>query len=122
VAPRGNNKLTFRFFGPFKVLQRIGKVAYKLDLLAHAQIHPDVHVSQLKKHVSAPAEVSADLFSVCTDPDQELLPNAVLDRIFVPKAGATAARIRVQWGDLPDHMATWEDEADLHRRYPTALA
>jgi len=32
VAPRSNQKLAFRFYGPFKILKRIGKVAYHLDL------------------------------------------------------------------------------------------
>jgi hypothetical protein len=31
VAPRSNHKLSFKFFGPFKVLQKVGSVAYKLD-------------------------------------------------------------------------------------------
>jgi len=51
VAPRSNQKLSFRFYGPFPVLAGVGKVAYKLALPPACRIHPVIHVSQLKLHV-----------------------------------------------------------------------
>lgn len=39
IAPRGNNKLIFRFYGPIQALQKVGIVAYKLDLPPHAKMH-----------------------------------------------------------------------------------
>ncbi|KAJ0871838.1 putative nucleotidyltransferase, Ribonuclease H [Helianthus annuus] len=46
-------KINPHYVGPFKILERIGKVAYKLELLAElGNVHDVFHVSQLKKCLS----------------------------------------------------------------------
>ena len=42
-------KLSPRFCGPFKILKKIGVVAYKLELLKGIKSHPLFHVSKLKR-------------------------------------------------------------------------
>ena len=48
----GTRKLRVRLVGPFRVIKRIGKTAYRLDLMGRFKdVHNVFHVSQLKKHI-----------------------------------------------------------------------
>jgi hypothetical protein len=45
----GAEKLKLRFYGPYRVICRVGEVAYELELPEGRQIHNVFHVSCLKK-------------------------------------------------------------------------
>ena len=65
VAARANQKLAYRFFGPFLITDKIGTVGYKLKLPDSSSIHPVFHVSQLKvavpvTHIAQPLPSSLD--------------------------------------------------------------
>lgn len=48
VSKRRHRGLIVRYVGPFEVVENIGEVAYKLNLLERLKIHPTFHVSFLK--------------------------------------------------------------------------
>ncbi|GKD60233.1 hypothetical protein Tco_1297742 [Tanacetum coccineum] len=55
-------KLNPRYVGPFKVLEKVGEVAYKLELPEElSRVHNTIHVSNLKKcHADEPLAVPLD--------------------------------------------------------------
>jgi hypothetical protein len=119
VARRANHKLAFKFFGPFQVLERIGEVAYKLDLPASSRVHPVFHVSQLKPCLGPGQQVLPKLPSA---DDVFQVPVQVLQRRVRQQGLRTIVQGLVQWSGSPESMATWEDLEALHQRFPLASA
>ncbi|RDX60911.1 hypothetical protein CR513_60908, partial [Mucuna pruriens] len=72
-------KLSPRFYGPYKILAKVGAVAFKLDLPPHSRIHPVFQVSQLKKALH-PTQLAQLLPEVLTeDHELQVTPESVLD-------------------------------------------
>jgi hypothetical protein len=118
VATRANHKLSFKYFGPFAIIERIGKVAYKLQLPSSSTVHPVFHVSQLKHSVGS-QNVSSAL------PDMSIplqIPEQVLDRCVITRGGKSIQQVLIHWSATDEALSSWEDEAALRARFPAAPA
>lgn len=115
-------KLAMKYFGPYKVVARIGMAAYTLDLPADSQIHPTFHVSQLKPCVPDFTPVFASLPASADLSTAKAIPEAVLDRRFVKKGNKAVPQVLIKWSALPEGSATWEDYYVIKNRFPDALA
>ncbi|KAL5548306.1 hypothetical protein UlMin_003537 [Ulmus minor] len=75
-------KLSPRYIGPFEILERIGKVAYKLALPSElSAVHNVFHVSMLRKYILDPSHVLvSELIEVQEDLTYQEQPVQILDR------------------------------------------
>ncbi|KZV54417.1 hypothetical protein F511_09732 [Dorcoceras hygrometricum] len=119
VCPRIYQKLAPRFYGPFPVVERIGAVAYKLQLPQGTRIHPVFHASQLKRAQGAVAQTVGLPKELEQDLTTTYEPVGVLAHRQKKKAGSSIPQVLVQWKNKPLEEATWEDAEDFYCQFPS---
>ncbi|CAJ2651824.1 unnamed protein product [Trifolium pratense] len=115
-----SRKLTSRFIGPFEILKRVGKVAYRIALPPSlANLHDVFHVSQLRKYVSDPTHViESDDVQVRDDLTIETVPLRIEGREVKRLRNKEIASVKVVWGGPAGENATWELESKMRDSYP----
>jgi hypothetical protein len=74
-----DNKLSPKYYGPYKVLQKIGTMAYTLEIPASSRVHPVFHVSCLKKVIGDKIPVQTILPELDEEGKIILDPEAITD-------------------------------------------
>ena len=96
--------------GPYKVLQKIGTMAYKLELPASSQVHPIFHVSCLKKVIGENILVQTILPELDEEGKVILEPEAVTETRTQQLWNRSISEYLIKWKNLPTEDSTWEDE------------
>ncbi|KAI3802190.1 hypothetical protein L1987_30320 [Smallanthus sonchifolius] len=113
-------KLAPRYVGPFKILERIGKVAYKLDLPSElSNVHPTFHVSNLKKCL-ADENLHIPLDEVRIDEKMHFVekPVEIIDREVRKLKRSRIPIVKVRWESKRGPEFTWEREDQMKTKYP----
>nr|GEW30888.1 putative reverse transcriptase domain-containing protein [Tanacetum cinerariifolium] len=117
-------KLNPRYVGPFKVLERIGGVTYKLDLPEElSRVHNTFHVSNLKKcHADEPLAVSLDGLHF----DDKLYfvekPVEIVDCEVKRLKQSRISLVKIRWNSKRGPEFTWEREDQFRKKYPHLFA
>jgi Chromo (CHRromatin Organisation MOdifier) domain len=103
------HKLKQRYYGPFKVLEKIGVVVYELKLPQGTLIHPVFHVSQLKKCRGAPNGKVLSVPLLSHGGKIRVKPISILDSRAVKSKTGMKTEVLVKWSNLEDEEATWKN-------------
>nr|GFA73856.1 putative reverse transcriptase domain-containing protein [Tanacetum cinerariifolium] len=113
-------KLSPRYIGPIEIIERIGPVAYKLELPEKLHgIHNTFHFSNLKKCL-ADKNLVIPLEEVQLDDKLHFIEEHVeiMDREVKQLKQSQIPIVKVRWNSRRDPEYTWEREDFFKRNYP----
>ncbi|KAK9706486.1 hypothetical protein RND81_07G129000 [Saponaria officinalis] len=119
VCRRVNEKISPKYYGPFRVEDTVGKVAYKLTLPPTVKIHNVFHVSQLKAFrgiLPVFPHIPHWLQGMATE--DVIRPEAILERKVIKRQKKAAVQYLVHWEGFPVHDASWEFADVLEQQFP----
>ncbi|GJS61397.1 putative reverse transcriptase domain-containing protein [Tanacetum coccineum] len=113
-------KLAPRFVGPFEIIEKVGPVAYRLDLPQELYgVHETFHVSNLKKClVDQTLQVSLDEIRVDDKLNFMEKPMEIMEREFKKLKRSRIAIVKVRWNLKRGPEFMWEREDQIRLKYP----
>ncbi|KAF7813635.1 Ty3/gypsy retrotransposon protein [Senna tora] len=116
LAKQKHEKLSPRFFGPYKIIRKIGAVAYELELPSSSRIHPIFHVSLLRPALGQALPTAPPSSPLKTDWKLLLQPEKVQSHRWITTKTRNTLELLIQWqGIVLNNTA----KINCHRRLST---
>ena len=113
-------KLSPRFIGPYEVIEKVGRMAYRLALPPDLEkIHNVFHVSMLRRYQSDSSHVvSSETIELRPDLTYEEEPVEILALEVKELQNKKIPLVKVLWRNHKTEEATWEREKMIRQQYP----
>ncbi|GJW33862.1 putative reverse transcriptase domain-containing protein [Tanacetum coccineum] len=113
-------KLNPRYIGPFKIIAKVGTVAYRLELPEKlSRVHSTFHVSKLKKCMAdEPLAIPLDEIQVDDKLNFIEEPVEIMDREVKRLKQSRIPIVKVRWNSKRGPEFTWEREDQMQKKYP----
>ncbi|GKE70985.1 putative reverse transcriptase domain-containing protein [Tanacetum coccineum] len=113
-------KLNPRYIVPFKIIDKVGTVAYRLELPEQlSRVHSTFHVSNLKKCMSD-EPLAIPLYEIQIDDKLYFIdePVKIKDREVKRLKQSRISIVKVRWNSRRGPEFTWEREDQMQKKYP----
>ncbi|GJW82081.1 putative reverse transcriptase domain-containing protein [Tanacetum coccineum] len=113
-------KLNPRYIGPFKIIDKVGTVAYRLELPEQlSRVHSTFYVSKLKKCM-ADEPLAIPLDEIQVDDKLHFIeePVEIMDREVKRLKHIRIPIVKVRWNWRRGPEFTWEHEDQMQKKYP----
>ncbi|GJT56470.1 putative reverse transcriptase domain-containing protein [Tanacetum coccineum] len=112
-------KLNPRYIGPFKILAKVGTLAYRLELPEKlSQVHSTFHVSNLKKcFVDEPLAILLDEIQIDDQLNFIEEPVEIMDQEVKRLKQSRIPIVKVRWNSRRGLELTWEREDQMKKKY-----
>jgi len=111
-------KLRPRYLDPYKIIQQIGKVAYKLELPSRLEaVYSIFHVSMLRKCMGDPLSiVPIEDVQITETLSYEEIPIVILDRQVRTLRTKEVSSVMVLWRNNNVKEMMWETEEEMRSK------
>ncbi|GJV29681.1 putative reverse transcriptase domain-containing protein [Tanacetum coccineum] len=116
----GKRKLNPRYIRPFKIIAKVGTVAYRLELPENlSRVHSTFHFSKLKKCLAdKPLAIPQDEIQVDDKMNFIEEPVEIMDREVKHIKQSRISIVKVCWNSMRGPEFTWEHEDQMQKKYP----
>lgn len=108
IFKRAYQKLSHRFYCPYKVLQKLRPVSYKLELPLAARVHPVFRIFLFKPYHGTTTSTITELPTVNDEGIPLLQPQSVIKQCWLNKGNALDHKSLIKWKHLLEEDVTWE--------------